>query len=197
VYLFFDTETTGLPKRFDADISDVDNWPRMVQLGFVACDDSGKTLESGDLIIKPEGFTIPEEAARIHGITTERALAEGIPLSDALDKFVDSLDQASVLVAHNMSFDESVIGAELYRLGLSSDIETLKEIEKICTMRSTTDICRIPKAGYGRGYKWPTLSQLHWKLFAREFDGAHSAYKDAEACARCFFKLRELQEGSA
>ena len=192
MYLFFDTETTGLPARFDADFCDVDNWPRMVQLGFLAYDDSGKLQDSADMIIKPEGFTIPEEVVRIHGISTERALADGVGLSEALEKFVCALDEASVLVSHNIDFDHKIVGAELYRFGLHSDVETLKEIKKFCTMKSTTDFCAIPKDGYG--YKWPTLSQLHWKLFAKEFSGMHSAYQDAEACARCFFKLKELQE---
>lgn len=194
MYLFFDTETTGLPQRWDADFCDTDNWPRMVQLGFLAYDDAGKLQDSADLIIKPEGFTIPEEVVRIHGISTERALAEGVALAEALDKFVDALDEAHTLIGHNIDFDQKILGAELYRLGLHSDIDTLKEIEKVCTMKSTTNFCAIPKSGYGYGYKWPTLAQLHWKLFAKEFAGAHSAYTDAEACAKCFFRLKELQE---
>ncbi|MFA6330363.1 MAG: 3'-5' exonuclease, partial [Candidatus Micrarchaeia archaeon] len=194
MYLFFDTETTGLPQRWNADFSDVDNWPRMVQLGFLVYDDAGKLKESADLIIKPEGFTIPEEVVKIHGISTERALAEGIALAEALDRFVDVLDEAHTLVAHNIDFDQKILGAELYRLGLHADIETLKEIDKICTMKAATNYCAIPKPGYGQGYKWPTLAQLHWKLFAKEFAGSHSAYTDAEACAKCFFKLKEMQE---
>lgn len=196
MYLFFDTETTGLPQRWNADFSDVDNWPRMVQLGFLVYDDAGKLKESADLIIRPDGFAIPEEVVKIHGISTERALADGIGLADALDRFVGVLDRAHTLIAHNIDFDSKILGAELYRTGLHSDIETLKEIDKVCTMKSATNYCAIPKnaGGYGSGYKWPTLAQLHWKLFAREFPGGHSAYQDAEACAKCFFKLKEMQE---
>jgi len=194
MYLFFDTETTGLPTKWDADFCDVGNWPRMVQLGFLVYDDAGKLKESADLIIKPEGFTIPQDATKIHGISTERALAEGIALAQALDRFVDCLDSAHTLIGHNVEFDQKVLGAELYRLGLHDDLETLKEVEKVCTMKSSTNYCAIPRGGYGQGYKWPTLAQLHWKLFAKEFAGSHSAYKDAEACAKCFFKLKEMQE---
>jgi DNA polymerase III epsilon subunit-like protein len=194
VYLFFDTETTGLPLRWDADFSDLDNWPRLVQLGFLACDGKGKLQESADLIIRPEGFTIPKDAERIHKISTERALRDGISLSDALGRFADALDEASVLVAHNMDFDNKVVAAELFRKGMHSDLETLKEVEKFCTMKSATGFCAIPKGGVGNEYKWPSLSELHWKLFAREFVDAHDAYKDAEACARCFFRLLELKQ---
>jgi len=195
MYLFFDTETTGLPQRWNADFCDVDNWPRMVQLGFLVYDDAGKLKESADLIIKPDGFIIPNEVVRIHGISTERALAEGIALAEALDKFVGVLDEAHTLIGHNVEFDQKILGTELYRLGLHDDLETLKEIDKVCTMKSSTNYCAIPKnSGYGAGYKWPTLAQLHWKLFAREFAGAHSAYQDAETCAKCFFKLKEMQD---
>jgi len=194
VYLFFDTETTGLPARWNADFSDTDNWPRMVQLGYLVYDDAGKLKQSADIIIKPDGFTIPDEVVKIHGISTERALAEGVALAEAVEKFVEALDEAHTLVAHNIEFDQKILGTELYRLGLHDDLETLKEIDKVCTMKAATNYCAIPKPGYGQGYKWPTLAQLHWKLFAREFAGAHSAYSDAEACAKCFFKLKEMQE---
>ena len=87
MYLFFDTETTGLPKNFKAPITDFDNWPRLVQLAWQNYDMKGELLSSFNLIIKPEGFVISEEVAKIHRITQERAMAEGIPLGDALKQF--------------------------------------------------------------------------------------------------------------
>lgn len=59
MYLFFDTETTGLPKRWNAPVTDLENWPRLVQLAWIMYDDRGNMLESRDVIVKPEGFTIP------------------------------------------------------------------------------------------------------------------------------------------
>ena len=38
--LFFDTETTGLPKKYDAPASNVDNWPRLIQLSWIICDEN-------------------------------------------------------------------------------------------------------------------------------------------------------------
>lgn len=73
-YIFFDTETTGVPKNYKAPSSNTDNWPRLVQLAWILTDDHGETINSGNLIVKPNGFTIPTEASRIHGITTEKAL---------------------------------------------------------------------------------------------------------------------------
>lgn len=74
MYLFFDTETTGLPKNWKAPVTDLNNWPRLVQLAY---DSNGNKISGGDFIIKPEGFSIPTESSRIHGISTERALRAG------------------------------------------------------------------------------------------------------------------------
>ena len=68
MYLFFDTETTGLPKNWNAPITDLNNWPRLVQLAYLCYDNEGNELSRGDFIVKPEGFTIPRDASRIHGI---------------------------------------------------------------------------------------------------------------------------------
>ena len=69
MYLIFDTETTGLPKKDQAPISDVDNWPRVVQIAWQFHDESGKLLENHNLLIKPDGFEIPYSAEKVHGIS--------------------------------------------------------------------------------------------------------------------------------
>jgi DNA polymerase-3 subunit alpha len=73
MYLIFDTETTGLPKRWDAPITDTDNWPRCIQIAWQLHDDMGKLIEHQDYLVKPDGFNIPYDAERIHGISTELA----------------------------------------------------------------------------------------------------------------------------
>src|SRR5690242_11033355 len=115
MYLFFDTETTGIPRNYKAPVTDLTNWPRVVQLAFLQTDDAGNHLAAQQFIIKPEGFSIPPDAASIHGITTERALAQGIPLAQALEQFLASLPPTKVLIAHNMAYDENVLGAEFLR----------------------------------------------------------------------------------
>ena len=77
MYLIFDTETTGLPQNYSAPISDLDNWPRVVQLAWQLHDQAGNYLSGGNYIIKPDGFTIPFNAEKVHGISTQRALDEG------------------------------------------------------------------------------------------------------------------------
>ncbi len=186
MYLFFDTETTGLPKNWKAPVSDLKNWPRLVQLAFLMYDNEGNQVAAGDYIIKPEGFTIPIDSSKIHGITTQQAIAEGQTLLMVLQEFQTMIDQANYLVAHNMSYDEKIMGAEFLRNAMP-DIVAKKK--KICTMQSTTDFCAI-QGPYG--YKWPKLSELHYKLFNKGFEEAHNAAVDITATARCFWELKRI-----
>ncbi|MCB0479608.1 MAG: 3'-5' exonuclease [Crocinitomicaceae bacterium] len=182
--LFFDTETSGLPINWKAPASDINNWPRLIQLGYIYQDEERKELKQGNYIIKPFGFTIPTEASDVHGISTEKALAEGLDLGPVLDVFHQLVSEADVLVAHNMAFDEKIMGAEFIRNG-KSDIIAGKS--KICTMLKSIDFCAIP----GKyGYKWPKLEELHIKLFGHNFVGAHDAMADIEATERCFWELK-------
>jgi len=185
-YLFFDTETTGLPKNWKAPVTDLNNWPRLVQLAYLYYDINGNKISEGDFIIKPEEFTIPSDASRIHGITTERALREGQSISSVLQQFNSFVVQASCLVAHNMSFDEKIIGAEFLRNGMENSIASKN---KICTMESTTNFCAIDGP---YGYKWPKLSELHYKLFKTGFEEAHNAAADIKATVKCFWELRKI-----
>ena len=183
MFLFFDTETTGLPKNWQAPIEDSNNWPRLVQLAWLLVDEKGGEVESQNRIIKPEGFSIPEAASAVHGITTEKALEEGVSLRKVLVEFEDALELSKILVAHNISFDEKIMGAEFLRK--KQTIKLFKRV-KICTMQESTDYCAI-QSDYG--YKWPKLIELHKKLFNEEFEDAHDALADVKACARCFFEM--------
>jgi DNA polymerase-3 subunit epsilon len=184
MYLFFDTETTGRPRNYKAPVTDVSNWPRVVQLAFMVTDPTGAPLSAEQFLIRPDGFSIPQDATRVHGITTERAMTDGIPVVTALNAFLAAIGSAETLVAHNISFDENVLGAEFLRAGLPNPLPKKK---RCCTMISATAFCGIP-GPYGP--KWPSLSELHVKLFQREFQSSHSASGDVQACADCFFALK-------
>ena len=184
MYLFFDTETTGLPRNWKAPVTDLNNWPRMVQIAWILSDSLGNRIDSDDFIIKPENFTIPLDASRVHRITTERAIKEGEELEKVLNSFSELVKQADFIVAHNISFDEKIMGAEFLRKDM---VSRLFDNPKVCTMQKSTNFCQISN---GHGYKWPKLMELHVKLFDEEFDGAHDALADVKACARCFFELK-------
>ena len=87
MYLIFDTETTGLPKRWNSPISDTDNWPRCIQIAWQLHDAMGNCIENQDYLIQPDGFNIPYDAEKIHGISTELAQEQGVPLTEVLEKF--------------------------------------------------------------------------------------------------------------
>ena len=186
MYLFFDTETTGLPRDWNAPVTDLSNWPRMVQSGWILCDNEGNRVESDGYIIKPENFTIPVESSRVHGISTARAMSEGVSLERVLSQFEDLIERSDYIVGHNISFDEKIVGAEFLRKNIRSSFNNKRSL---CTMKLSTDYCRIP----GRyGYKWPTLSELHIKLFGEDFEEAHDASVDINATERSFWRLKQL-----
>jgi len=185
MYLFFDTETTGLPKNYKAPVTDSENWPRMVQIAWQRYDVNRELIENRVYIIKPEGYKIPLEASKVHGITTERAIAEGVELTFVLNQFRNAILISEFLIAHNISFDERIVGAEFVRKKIES---IKKKIPRIDTMTSSTDYCAIPSKS---GFKWPNLTELHKKLFQKGFDGAHDALVDVQACADCFFELKK------
>ena len=187
--LFFDCETTGLPgvRWFSPEV--VDQWPRLVQLAWAVYDSAGDLREARNSIVKPDGFKIPEDATRIHGISDAEARRAGRDLGQVLDEFLEAAAvPGTSLVAHNFDYDRNVVAGELIRarkpLGFL-------ELSGICTMRSTTDLVRLPRPGGGFGYKWPTLEELHTWVFGFSYEGAHDAANDIDACARAFFKLRE------
>lgn len=188
MYLVFDTETTGLPRKGNAPTSDGLIWPRMVQLAWQQYDFSGTLLEEGNAIIRPEGYTIPWQVARIHGITQARAQAEGQDLKTVLGAFSHAVAQAQLLIAHNIRFDLGVVGGEYYRMNLPDPLE---KKHQVCTMRSAVSYCKFP--GKRTKYKFPSLTALHSKLFGVAFADAHNALADVNACARCFFELKRLR----
>jgi DNA polymerase-3 subunit epsilon len=185
MYLFYDTETTGLPRSWDAPMSRVANWPRMVQLAWMIYDEDGTLESKANYIIKPEGYTIPLDASKVHGITTEIALKTGVDLRETLIEFVSVVEKAKLVIAHNMDFDEKIVGAELIRTEIESK---LFEKPRLCTMKTTTNLCKLPGP---YGYKWPKLIELYSILFGSDFEDAHDASADVAACAKCFFHLKE------
>ncbi len=188
MYLIFDTETTGLPQNYSAPISDLDNWPRVVQLAWQLHDQAGNYLSGGNYIIKPDGFTIPFNAEKVHGISTQRALDEGHDLKFVLEQFNNDLNKTTFIIGHNIDFDKNVMGAEYLRMNVEGP---LLELNSIDTKDDATDYCKI-EGGRGGGYKWPTLTELHEKLFGEGFDDAHDAAADVEATTRAFLELVRL-----
>ena len=186
MYLIFDTETTGLPKRWDAPLSDSENWPRCIQIAWQIHDAEGALLSHEDYLIQPDGFTIPFDSEQVHGISTALAEADGVPLTEVLTKFNKAIGQAEFIIGHNVSFDRNIMGAEYLRLGLRDPLEE-KSVIDTCT-EETAQLCQLP-GGRGGKYKLPTLSELYHFLFQVGFEEAHNATADVEATSRVFLEL--------
>ncbi|BFP40521.1 DNA polymerase III subunit alpha [Flavobacteriaceae bacterium GF1] len=191
MYLIFDTETTGLPKRYDAPITDTDNWPRCVQISWQLHDAMGNLVDHQDYLVQPDGFNIPYESEQIHGISTALAEQEGVPLQTVLEKFNETLSKAKFVVGQNVDFDINVMGCEFYRLDVENPLQELPVLDT-CT-EHTAELCKIP-GGRGGKFKLPTLTELHEFLFGEPFAEAHNATADVEATTRCFFELVRKQQ---
>jgi len=188
MFLIYDTETTGLPRNFEAPVTDLENWPRVIQLAWQLHDADGSLIEAKEFIIRPDNFTIPYNAAKIHGITTELALQEGEDLRLVLEQFINALSRTKVVVGHNIDFDLNIIGAEFLRCGFENYFEGKAQL---CTKLESVEYCALP-GGRGGGFKWPTLGELHHKLFSEDFPEAHNATADVMATTRCFLEMIRL-----
>jgi DNA polymerase III epsilon subunit-like protein len=187
---FGDTETTGfINKTVDH------NHPlqvKVVQLGFIVLDtknpdhwDLHSPNYMGDeheIIVKPEGWTVPEQAAAIHGFTTEKALALGKPRAEAFAPFNEHTADVDLFVYHNAAYDDPVLRIEVRRGDIRYDPKRV-----FCTMEATTNICKLP-GRFGK-YKWPKMVEAYKHFFGCEFDGAHNAMADVRACRDVFLKL--------
>jgi DNA polymerase III epsilon subunit-like protein len=187
----FDTETTGLPVRYDAAFSDVDNWPYATQVGFALVHvESGRTLWQVSSILKlPEGVEISEKATEITGLTADFCREFG---SDEWPLPPNGLGGPDFFVCHNAAFDVAIFIAGAFRDNASvpytQDPLTLGGKPVLCTKQLSTEYCNLPGKYAGKP-KWPTLQELHTHLFGKGFDGAHDALADVQATARCFVEL--------
>ncbi|WP_396149618.1 DNA polymerase III subunit alpha [Flavobacterium sp.] len=186
MYLIFDTETTGLPKRWDAPLTDTNNWPRCIQIAWQLHDEMGNLVEHQDYLVQPDGFNIPYDAERIHGISTELAQQNGIQIKEMLEKFNSALSKAKYIVGQNVGFDVNILGCEFFRMGIDSPMSKMPILDT-CT-EVTASLLKLP-GGRGGKFKLPTLTELHQYLFNEPFAEAHNATADVEATTRCFLEL--------
>lgn len=190
-FVVFDVETTGLPSNYEAKPEDLGAWPFVVQFSWAIFDNKGHLIKLQTHIIKPR-IPIPTEVANIHKITTEIAAEKGIDPVKAFSEFIDDCRSVPTIIAHNVDFDVPILEAEFIRNGFGKQFVGKS---KICTMKSSTQYCRIPKYR-GSGYKYPKLTELYGELFANDYrvaiPGTHNSEIDTLMTAKCFFELRKI-----
>lgn len=200
--MIYDTETTGLPDWRSP--SDAPHQPHPVQLAALLADtDSREVVEETNLIVRPDGWTIPDEVSALHGITTERALAEGIPEGLVVNEYVRFHDRALAgISAYGISFDERIMRIAMLRDGLSrADIEAREARPKFCVMRACTPICKLPPtdammATGRRTFKTPKLEEAIRHFFDEGLDGAHDAMVDVRATLRLYWHLKDMEKAT-
>lgn len=189
--LFYDIETTGLPV-WEAGCDD-SRQPHIVQLAGLVLASDRAVVDRMCVIVRPDGYVIPKTASDVHGITTVQAEREGIPLWKALWQFERLVHTAALRVAHNVKFDDLILGVAYHRLGV--DDWPLKEQPTYCTQDASTPICKLP--GQCGDYKWPKLAEAYSCLVGGSFSNAHNAMADLQACVEVYYAILALKEKRA
>jgi len=203
-YLVFDTETSDLPKTKIVSPEKMHLYPYVVQFSYIIYDqDTNTKIKIFDKIIKLKPYNvISKDSTKFHGITNEISELKGVSLKDVLTEFLTDIDSIDCLVAHNKEFDLKMIMIELMRLIEDEIVPELKlnwenKLAKVqglsnvrCTMRDSIDLCKIEKENSrGKYYKFPTLSELHMKLFMVEPKNLHNSLNDILITLRCFIQM--------
>jgi DNA polymerase III epsilon subunit-like protein len=174
--LVLDTETTDKPPKIALLPGTVDLWPSMVQFSFVMMDDSTYKYKAYDYIIKTSR---PIENDHIHGITKSMNTVQGYDFKDIYEIYKLCIQDADIVVGHNLSFDLNMIRAECYR----NNVSYVDPRVTYCTMMSTRHVCKLPNL------KWATLNELHVALFHEDAVNLHNSLRDCIVCLRCYLKL--------
>jgi len=207
--LFFDTETTGLPASKIISPDTLHLWPHIVQFSYIIYDTELDTIvEMFDYVVKmKKDIIIPEDSIKIHGVTNEMSTRIGVPIEEILNKFFYYLKTVDEVVGHNVSFDINIIRVELLRLIYSTHEQVPKNeitIQKYnlhsitnyknvyCTMQESIDLCSIQMVSkYGKSYlKFPSLLELHEKLFCSKPQNLHNSLNDVIVTCRCYIKIK-------
>ena len=194
-FFFFDTETNGLPRNYKAPPTQIENWPEIISMAWEVwtyLDHTWTFVRAESYLVQPpEGIIWNKEAEHVHGISYVKASSEGLPIKSLLQKVEKELLQATHVVAHNLTFDRSIILASMFR-HLGAAKWTIAK--NICTMIETISICKIisssPYATAIDPYKWPRLQELHQFLFKKDWEGiAHEALSDVQCMRTCYREL--------
>lgn len=217
--LIIDTETRGLPINYDAPFTDVDNWPRIIQLAWELCYEDGTTIRKVCALVKPDGWIMPSKAYFMskgvsaeqaeksaafwieHGYTQEQNEAEGVPMSELLLDLAKVMNEADVLIAHNLGYDKPIIEAEFHRYKIyprrvrrehPSDLYRSEyvKLKHECTKLLSMPICKILLGTRG-DYKWPSLAEAYFFMFRKEFANAHDAGADVQACKEVYLWIQD------
>jgi len=186
--LVLDTETTGLPttpRGIRPNTQNIDQWPHIVQLSWLMYDVKKGSVTEHDYVVQtPSGIAVPEESTAIHGIT-ERMSKNGTCLKDVLGILKVCMDQAQIIVGHNLDFDLDMVRSAVLRADMGRDTLTLDQVKiYYCTMKHGRALCNI--VTHNGFVKPPRLEELHRYIFNETATNLHNSMTDVLVCFRCF-----------
>ena len=187
MFLLFDVSTNGKPKNWKAHFTDTFSWPKLLHIAWLLYDKKGNLTEEADFLINPMAMELDPQALQRAGLTDEVLQDQGVDIKKVLAEFSQVVDKAVYIFAFNLQYNENVMLAELYRNNMD---HKFMQAERFCLMRESTYFCKI--MGRDGRYKWPSLTELHAKLFNVGFEGVGNAQKDIMAISRCFNRLLNL-----
>lgn len=206
-YLIADTETSSLPISYTAPFTDVDNWPRIIQLAWELCWENGETIKKVSELIEPDGWRFPTDKFWVdNGFNEADSLLNGLPIKPLLTDLAHAMNCADILVCHNISFDKPIIEAEMYRYKVfpkSVRKELLPEwapglrpegvnLLKECTKLLSTPILKLP--GFGGSWAWPKLEVAYRYMFNKDFTDAHQADADVQATKEVYLWIKSMED---
>lgn len=181
--LFIDTETTGIPRDWNAPYTDEKSWPYSVQIAWSIYTNKGKELKSENHYIYEPELEISEVSEKIHGITSEFLQTKGKDRKAVLLLLAQDIEQYQPLVVgHFMQLDYHMLGVGFHRAKLPNP---LHKLPTFCTMDASASFYLPP------GKRFLHLGELYERLFRIPLERQHDAAVDASATAACFFKLLE------
>ena len=197
--MIYDTETTGLP--IWGSPSERPDQPHLCQFTALICDGTpAQEIEYVDMLIRPDGWTIPDEVAKLHGITTERALADGLPERAAVAEYLRLTAQADIVCAYGISFDERIMRIAMLRSGMTkATCDTLANgLKTHCVMKQATPLCKLPPtdkmmAAGRKTFKTPNLAEAVNALLGESMEDAHDARVDLFYTSRLYFLMNPVR----
>jgi len=151
--LFFKTEFLEEPKDRDAEVTDLQNWPRITGLAWVVVTDDGAVVRGFRFKVKHD-VDPPVFPPDVQKIIEE----QGHPAKYVIDRFMYDVGVCDTLIAHDLKTHFGTLAAEAIRYGSRAK----KRIEnRLCTMDDIDEVY----ADDGR-----SLSDLYYALFEAEID---------------------------
>lgn len=187
MYLIFDVSAVAQKADFKANFTDTEAWPRMMHISWILLDEAFKPVEDYDFIVVPPDGGWDDKSKKKALIDEEDIQKKSRSLEDILDTFSITADKAEYVFAHNLNYNENILGAEYVRLKKSINLFKKK---RFCLMEEGTYYCKLK--GFGGKYKYPTLPELHATCFGTSYSPPGNARADVIAATRCFIKMMKL-----